>query len=83
MRKPEITLKSISGGIVQTIETGKNPEFYTLWSRKYKQSCRFEKLPFEFRVKGEVVYSVNEDLVVFDKDGERVESMEYISEMRN
>jgi hypothetical protein len=83
MEKPEITLKSISGGMKETMETGKYPEYYTLWSRKYKRSWCFEELPVEFKVKGEVVHSVNEDLVVYDENGRLVVSLEFISEMRD
>lgn len=83
MKKSEITLKSISGGLIQAMETGKYPKYHTLWSRKYKRSWRFEELPVELKMKGEVVYSVDENFVVFDKDGERVWSMEYIYEMRD
>ena len=60
MKKPEITLKSISGGMGQTMETGKYPQYYTLWSRKYKRSWRFEEFPVEFKVKGEAVYIVKD-----------------------
>jgi hypothetical protein len=83
MKKPEITIKSISGGMLEFIETGECPSYHTIRSRKYKRSWQLKKFPVELKVKGEVVYKVKDPYTVFDKSGERMEDMEFIIEMRD
>jgi len=83
LKKPEITLKSISGGMVQAMETGKYPQYYTLWSRKYKRSWRFEEFPVELKVKGEVVYKIMDESTILDKNGLEIEDVEFIVQMRD
>jgi hypothetical protein len=50
LEKPEITIKSISGGMLETQMTGKYPNYYTIRSRKYKRNWRLEKLPADLKI---------------------------------
>lgn len=83
MKKSEITIKSISSGVLEFERTGEYPNYHTFCSRKYKRSWRLEKFPVELKVKGEVVYSLKDENTVFDKKGERMDDMEFIIEMRD
>lgn len=81
MSKPEITLKSISGGMIQTMKTGEYPQYYTLLSRKYKRSWRLKEFPVELKVKGEVVYKVVDTCTILDKNDHEIEDIEFVIEM--
>ncbi|MEX0660380.1 MAG: hypothetical protein WEA58_10895 [Balneolaceae bacterium] len=83
MKKPEISIKSISGGIEKIRKTGKYPDYYTLRSRKYKQSWRFEGFPAELKIKGELVYKVVDEDTILDKFGKRIDDIELVIEMRD
>ncbi len=83
MNKPEITIKSISSGVREMMDTGEYPNYYTFWSRKYKRSWRLRKFPADLKVKGELVYKVADEFTVFDKKGEKIDDVEFIIEMRD
>jgi hypothetical protein len=83
MEKPEITIKSISGGIYETRKTGEYPDYYTVRSRKYKKSWRVKEFPVDLKFKGEVVYNVIDEDTVLDNKGEQIDYIDFVLVMRD
>ncbi|MFP8489584.1 hypothetical protein ACKGJO_10870 [Gracilimonas sp. Q87] len=82
-QKSEISITQVMGGMKETQETGEYPDYYNVRSRKYKKTWRVNSLPAELKYKGEVVYTINRDEMVFDEKGKHRQDILVGIEMRD
>lgn len=69
--------------MMEAMKTGKYPEYYTFWSRKYNRNWQFEDFPAELKLKGEVVYTVIDEFTILDRNDNEIEDFEFMVEMRD
>lgn len=81
--KPEIRIRQIMGGLHETAKTGEYPDYHLLRSRKFSKTWKFKNTPVELKYKGEVVYSVADEVTIYDKEGRLIDDVEFIMEMRD
>jgi len=81
--KPEIRIRHIMGGLYEAATTGEYPDYYLLRSRKFSQTWKFKNTPIELKYKGEVIYSVVDEMTIFDKEECLIDDVEFIMEMRD
>ncbi|MFN1835279.1 hypothetical protein AB2B38_008455 [Balneola sp. MJW-20] len=82
-KKPEIRIRHIQGGMMETMKTGVYPDYYLVRSRKYEKSWKVKELPAELKFKGKVVYSIEHEFEVYDGEGRPMEDIELSMEMRD
>lgn len=71
------------GGVHEAAINGEYPNYHLLRSRKFSKTWKFKNTPIELKYKGEVVYSVVDEVTIYDKEGRLIDNVEFILEVRD